>query len=103
MASITNLSEYRQAKQSSTLPNTLPNHLDSSEETLALLLSDLKATVARMEVLGQELLETQRKLEHAEKRAQWAQQSMDNLRGLCVKYIKSECKFKKPAENKELH
>ena len=73
----------------------------SSDEALDQLLSDLKATVGRMEVLGKELLVTQQKLEYAEKRAQWAQQSMDNLRGLCVQYIKSECSLNKALENRD--
>ena len=76
-------------------------NLTSSDEALAQLLSDLKATVARMEVLGKELLVTQQKLELAEKRAQWAQQSMDNLRGLCVQYIKSECSLNKAMKKRD--
>ena len=87
MTNIVDLAKVRHEKQSV--------NLVSRNEALDQLLLDLKATVARMDVLGKELLETQKKLEHAEKRAQWAQQSMDNLRGLCVQYIKSECSLNK--------
>ncbi len=93
MTNIVDLASVRREKQAANLTN--------SDEALAQILFDLKATVARMETLGKELLVTQQKLERAEKRAQWAQQSMDNLRGLCVQYIKSECSLKKGIKNRD--
>ncbi|OUR95150.1 hypothetical protein A9Q81_13710 [Gammaproteobacteria bacterium 42_54_T18] len=93
MTNIVDLASVRREKQAA--------NLTSSDEALAQILFDLKATVARMETLGKELLVTQQKLERAEKRAQWAQQSMDNLRGLCVQYIKSECSLNKAIKNRD--
>ena len=93
MTNIVDLASVRREKQGVRLAN--------NEVALTQILSDLKATVARMEVLGKELLVTQQKLERAEKRAQWAQQSMDNLRGLCVQYIKSECSLNKVIKNRD--
>jgi len=93
MTNIVDLASVRREKQGV--------HLTNNDVALSQILSDLKATVARMEVLGKELLVTQQKLELAEKRAQWAQQSMDNLRGLCVQYIKSECSLNKAIKNRD--
>ncbi len=93
MTNIVDLASVRREKQAVNLTN--------NDEALAQILSDLRATVTRMEVLGKELLVTQKKLEYAEKRAQWAQQSMDNLRGLCVQYIKSECSLSKAKKNRD--
>lgn len=93
MTNIVDLASVRREKQTAKLIN--------SDEALTQLLFDLKATVARMEMLGKELLVTQQKLERAEKQAQWAQQSMDNLRGLCVQYIKSECSLNKAIKTRD--
>ncbi|MBV1920935.1 MAG: hypothetical protein KUG73_09655 [Pseudomonadales bacterium] len=93
MNNIVDLAKERRKRQAVNLTNR--------DEALAQILSDLKATVARMEVLGKELVLTQKKLELAEKRAQWAQQSMGNLRGLCVQYIKSECSLNKVIKDRD--
>ncbi len=93
MSNIVDFAEERRKRQAVNLTNR--------DEALAQILSDLKVTVARMEVLGKELVLTQKKLELAEKRAQWAQQSMGNLRGLCVQYIKSKCSLNKGLKNRD--
>ena len=59
------------------------------------LLADLRDAVERMNKVDAELVITQKKLAIAQKRAQWAKRGIENLRVLCIGYIKSECQLDK--------
>ncbi|OUS31737.1 hypothetical protein A9Q99_04010 [Gammaproteobacteria bacterium 45_16_T64] len=64
-------------------------------DNLRFLLADLKTSIDRMNKIDEELMVTQRKLAAAQKRAQWAKRSIENLRALCINYIKTECQLDK--------
>ena len=87
MSKVVNISDYVKPAQ-------------DDDESVAQLLSELRAAVTRMDELGEELLDTKRKLIVADKKAQWARKSIDNLIGLCIGYIKSECNLSKFSEKK---
>lgn len=66
------------------------------------LLTDLKIAIGQLNKIDAELANTQKKLAFAQKRAQWATHSIENLRALCIHYIKHECQLEKGRASRQI-